>query len=644
MRKFFFVRPEILALALLLPLRPAAADPDPAAGDDDVFMSLTRSEEPRDRLPTNISVVTAAEIRAAGAQTVSEALTLLPGVNVQRTAVPGAFSTVRLRGVPSSNEVQVVVDDEPLGGVSLQNIDVGQIPVEDIDRIEVVRGGASVLYGANTIGGVIHIITKKAAQGPAKSDVGYEAGSFGTQVQTASLGKKGKQDDGWVGARRYHTDGFQNHSDGHGTTVSANAGHSFENGARLAVEGYRNELSFNDPQGTLVPLDQWDGKKELTPVNDQARFEESENRLRVRGNLPLGRAGSVQALGYAAHSYYLADDPLGPSYPFPSPEFYQTDKNIGGTDVRFLLAGGITAGVAYELDQIRVKGNPQYQAEDEALYLQWTGGLGPVDFLPAARYDHHSAFGGTLNPRFTAVLHAAPKVDLSANVARSFRAPDLLQLHQDYPSFASVHNADLQPETAWTYDAGVRLKPSSSAFVQLTGFLTRFQNLMAFSQNPFPALNMPINAPRAQTSGAELEAQGRWGSLSSHASYTYQRTVKNALDRSTRLGVALTPRHTAAWQTTWEAGAGWAVTEGLQYVDKRFETDGDNGRKLPSFTLWNMRISKRLLGAEFFLAAEDLTNKRYVESVGFDNMTFAPTWTALPGRTFKGGVTLRFND
>jgi outer membrane cobalamin receptor len=189
-----------------------------------------------DQLPTNISALTEQQIKESGAQTLDQVLNLLPAVDVQRSGTLGAFSTVRLRGVPSSAQVQIVVDDQPLGGVSTQFVDASQIPVENIERVEVVRGGSSVLYGTNTIGGVIHIITKKRIDEKPSVGVGFQAGSFGAKIYKAEAGGVLSRFDGFATVSHYRTDGFQQNSEAKNTTGTGAAGYSFPNGARISVD------------------------------------------------------------------------------------------------------------------------------------------------------------------------------------------------------------------------------------------------------------------------------------------------------------------------------------------------------------------------------------------------------------------------
>lgn len=605
------------------------------AEEDKIFLSLTRASASLDRMPTNVSVVTADEIKESGALTLADALRGLASVDAQETATPGQYSTVRLRGVPSSNQVQVVVDDQPLGGVYLQDLDIGQISADDIDRIEVVRGGAAALYGANTMGGVIHIITKKARTDRAVSSLGYEARSFDTRIQRAALRLPGARTDGYASVVLHRTQGFQENSDGDGISVAGGAGFTFANGARMAVESSRWDVQAGDPQGTSVPLEDWDGKQERTPVNPDARVNQENTLVRLRTSAPLGRL-LLQSVFYGSNQDYLYDDPF-----FVSRS--EVDKNILGNDTRLLLPGQASVGFSYERDEYRSKGSAKLHGVNWGLYGQKTVTWGALDLLPALRFDQHGTFGNTFNPRMTAVLRLGDDVKFSANAGRSFRSPTLVDLTQSFPAFAPFSgpfeaNGQLKPETAWSTDAGVEVKTGKEASLSVTGFHTRIRDRIVATTNPFPAANSLVNAPRAETSGAEVEARGRWGVLVHRLSYTYQRAVGNSLASARYVPLRRTPRHMADARLTWLAPRRWSLTGGARYESRQFERDNEGGLMIPGHTTLSARVSKSILGAELFFAGENLTNRRYADSYGFSVLI------PQPGRTFWGGITIRFND
>lgn len=604
----------------------------PARAEEDapLFLSLTRRGAARDRMPSNVSVVTQAEIRESGAKTLDQVLDSVPSVDVTRTGTLGSFSTVRLRGVPSSAQVQVLVDDEPLGGVSSQFIDLSQIPVENIDRIEIVRGGSSVLYGANTIGGVIHVITKRAKGDRPLSSVGVEARSFKTQIYRADLGVRGGGFDGYVNGSRYFTDGFQQNADGNNLTLSGRGGYDFAGGARVEVALSRSDHEIGDPQGTTVPLGQWDGKKERAAANPTQRVDQDINTGRVKIIVPVGSRISVQSGFYGYDQFYRTFPAAG------LPAGFDQRNQILGNDTRFLLPGGLTVGGSYERDQQDTVGAARSHVTDWGLYAEEQLSFGRLDLIPAVRLDQHSAFGNVVNPRLTAVVRPSDAWKISANAARSFRAPSFLELFFQSAFFNG--NPDLRPETAWTYDLGAEFFPAEGSSLGVTGFHTRIRERIAANLTTYR------NSPRAEISGVEVENRQRWGSLTEEASYTYQRAVGNSLASSRFVPLRLTPRHMAHYRLTWAAGRGWSLTNAVQYVHRQFQFDGEKGGRLPSYTLWNARLSKRILSSELYLGVDNITDKRYAESFGFHPVTFATTLLPQPGRTIWGGITVRFID
>ena len=613
--------PSLLALTLL-----GAA----VRAEDGVFLSLTRSAEPLDAMPTNVSVLTADDIRHSGALTLPDALGLLPSVQVQEPAVLGQYSNFRLRGVPTSNQVQVVVDDQPLGGVFLQDLDIGQIPVDDIERIEVLRGAAAALYGANTIGGVVHIVTKKPQGKELLASFGYEARTFSTLLQRAEFELPGRTADARLNVFKYRTSGFQQNSDGEGLDVSGAAGLTFSGGQHLELEADRTDTQAGDPQGTPVPLTQWDGSRERRAVDPVSRVDQGDTRIRLRGIIPLG-PGSLQTLFYGSIQDYTNDDPQN---------FLHTvlDKNIMGNDTRLLLPGRWTLGFSDERDEYRSLGSSKLHGTDWGLYAQKTFTQGAVDFLPALRFDQHGTFGNTLNPRLTTVWRATDRLKFSANAGRSFRSPTLTDLYQSYPAYSFFANPQLRPETSWSYDAGVQFSPSHDSTLSLTGFSTIIRHRIAPTNFPYPAANTSVNAPKAETSGAETEWTGRLGSFIPRFSYTYQRAVGDNLTSSRYVPLRQTPRHAAGARLTWEAPRGWILTGGARYSSEQFEYDGEQGLHIPDRVLLDARVEKIILGAELFFSAENLTNRRTADAFGYGVLV------PLPGRTFQTGITLRFNN
>ena len=193
-------------------------------------------------------------------------------------------------------------------------------------------------------------------------------------------------------------------------------------------------------------------------------------------------------------------------------------------------------------------------------------------------------------------------------------------------------------ESELVSDAGVEVKTGEQAALSVTGFYTRLRDRIAPTSNPFPASNSLVNASRAEMSGVEAAATGRWGAVLHRVAYTYQRAVGSSLSSSRYVPLRRTPRHMAEARLTWQAPRKWDLTGGARYASRQYENDNEGGLKIPGCTVLDARVAKRLLGAELYMAADNLTNRRYADAFGFSVLI------PQPGRTYRGGIEIRFQD
>ena len=604
--------------------------------DDEIFLSLNRNADDPKRLPTNISSLTAEDIKREKPATLEDALSLLPGVLVQRSGTIGTMSTLRLRGVPSSSQVLILVDGVPMGGVGSQFADLSQIPIETIERVEIVRGGGSALYGANAVGGVVNVLTKKAKEEGARTTIKGEYRSFGTQIYQGDFSVKYGGWDGYINAGRYLTDGFQNNQDAENIYGAGKGGYTFGSGARLGLELERMGHKVGNPSGTPIPLGQWDGNKEKEANDPTARTEKDSTRAKATAALPMGSVlWQTSAWGYFEKNLNTASH-------FGDPDSDRR-KNLTGGDTQFNWGHHFVLGASLERDERRNEtvGSPVVRDHvvNAGTFAQATLTAGDWEILPAVRWDHHSAFGSEVDPRLTVVYRPEENLKLSANAARSFRAPDLAALYDNFPAGwgfgPTVANPNVQPEIGWAYDAGVERQWGQHALVRATGYYTRLKDRIYTTAYPDPTVNTTLNGPTAEMSGVEVEGDVHFPLGRLATQYTYLRAVGNSANSTEFLALRLSPRHSASAELDLDGPNKWVLTNTVRYLHKQYTADGDKGSKLPSFTLWGARISKTILAAEFFFSVDNITDKHYTESIGFDPM---------PGRTFGVGATIRFKD
>lgn len=602
---------------------------------EDMFLSLTRRPTPVESLPTNIDVMHADEIEQLRAQSLADVIGLMTSVNTSRSGSEGLFSSIRLRGAPSSAQVQIVIDDQPYGGVSAdQLVDLSRIPVSHIERIEIVRGGSSVLYGANTTGGVIHIITKQHSREGGRASVGYERRSFDTDVERYEVGGKTSFVDTMATYTRFQSDGFQRNGDVEDTNSTANVGMSFGNGGRIALQVAHNDHKAGIPQGTSVPISDWNGTVEREAANPTKRNRTDRFEGRLVSEFPIATIGRQKTVLFGSNENYLSHKSISI---FDTD--FEKDTHILGGDTRFMGNCGFTMGFSYERDEQRTSIVSQHHTTNVGSYIQQEIGK-DVKLIPALRFDQHSIYGNQYNPRFSAIVRQSDSLSLSANVARSFRAPDFAQLFFESPTFTP--NPDLKPEIAWTYDMGFRWAFLPQNTLKVTRYFTDIRDRITFVNNPGLIPDTYQNTDRAEVDGIEVELENQISRFHNNINYAYRRSRGVSASGAFIRSFALTPRHIFNFRSLIDLPARMSFVNTVQYVTEQFSSPNNAGIELPTYAVWNARLSKRFRFGEIFGGVDNVTDRRYAESFDFDPNTFVETLSPMPPRTYRAGVTIEF--
>ena len=611
--------------------------------DGDVFLSLTRTVEQRKGLPTNISTIKAKEMEEQDAATVDEVLSLSPSVLIGKSGTMGTFSTLRLRGAPSSAQTQVLLDDMPLLGISNQSLDLSQLPIANVERVEVVRGGSSALYGPNAIGGVVRLVTKKHVGDLPYTRFRGQFGSFFEQLYEGEFSSRVGPGDVRVSGGRYLSDGFTENQDTDNIHGTLEGGYSAENGARVALGASVVDGEVGNPKGTFLDVGEWDGKKERAALDPTAR---SENRaIRAHTDLfwPMGRAGVKTSFYQSQQDYKSRPSETA------SPD-WATDSFFWGNDTQFLWDNWLTVGGAYGWDGQKsfwndwLTGDPMsagIHTANVGAYAQADVVKGEWRVIPALRFDDQDHYAGQYSPRVTVVYTPQPAVKISANGARSFRAPNFLELsYRGSAGFAG--NPDLKPQKSWSYDTGVEIYPSPASRLAVTGFYTKIEDWITVSNSG----TTYDNAPDAEMSGVEVESSHPLGlpSLSGALAYTYTRAIGNSLGQSTRVPLRLTPRHMIHYRAWWKPGNKWEVLNTVQYGSKQYYLNGEQGLDLPAYATWSARVSKRILAADLYFSVDNILDRRYALTFDADPVTWATSRNPQAGRSYRVGATIEFQD
>ena len=615
------LRPAALSLALACALPALAQQAAPvllaqnlhAPSLRETVVTATRTEQPLSDLVADVSIVDRKTIEASGATGVVDLLARLPGVQIARNGGVGNSASVFLRGAETRFTAVYIdgvrVDSQSTGGAVWE-----QIPLSQIDRIEVLRGPAAAVYGSDAIGGVVQLFTRKG-RGPAQPYVGVGVGNHGTRKVEAGISGASGAFDYALGVAHERSKGYDIRTsdakanpdrDGYQST-SGNARVGFKVNARHRLDATLLASYMNSGYDAF-------GYKPLAPDDDR-----NKNRLRTAGlswNAQWSDAYSTRLSVTDTLSRYETE-----------PSLYRTETSLRGyvwqNEVR-LGAHRLSATLERREDSLNNPALDVYSKtidrdrSQNAIALGYGIHSGAHTVQLNVRHDEDSEFGGKNTGSAAYGYEFAPKWRATASAGTAFRAPTL------YQRFSEYGDASLQPESIRNVEVGLRYAQGSSSF-SATAYRNRVTNLISFAGggNCGAAFGCYANTARAEYRGATLAGSHKLGSVQVRGSMDFQKP--RDLDTGKLLARRAKRYATLGADTQL---AGWTVGTELQASGQRFD-DAKNTRVLEGYGLVNLYASKRI--------AQDFTLLARVDNLSDKDYQLARTYVP-PGRTLYVGL------
>jgi vitamin B12 transporter len=467
------------ALSAFLLLSPAASE-----AQDEILPTLivtaTRTSETASETLASVTVITREDIERQQARSVQDVLRGIAGVQISSSGGLGKSTSMFLRGT-NEDQVLVLIDGVKVGSATLGTTAIENLPLDQVERIDVVRGPRSSLYGSEAIGGVIQIITRRGT-GPLSPSLAVGTGSFGTRH--ASAGLSGGDAGFWfnLSASRLKSGGFnardsvpaEPDADGYeNTALSFRAGRRFGNGAKAEVHVLHSD-GFTEFDGGFV------NEADLLQQVFGAEFSFDPAAF-WRARVLAGRSIDVQKNfkdGVARTRFDSDRDTLS----------FLNDLSFGDAYV-------LTLGV--DLHRDHIDGTTTYSENERSntgAFAQLSAGAGQHDFLFAARRDENEQFGDQATGSAAWGWSPVAAVRLRASFGTAFKAPSLNQLF--FPGFG---NPALEPERSESGEIGARIDTRAGAF-SIAAYHTEVEDLIVFD----PVTFFPENVSRARIRGAEL--------------------------------------------------------------------------------------------------------------------------------------------
>lgn len=642
------------ALALWVPASVAGADTAKLAEHphvhEEVVITGARLLERRLDSLTRVAVIDASELSRYHSVQLDQALNYLPGVDVRDSH--GKFGNqVWIQGI-SSNRIKILLDGEELPASMGSSVDLTQVGTTGIERIEIVKGAASVLYGSDAIGGVINLITEEAQPGLSLK-LDNELGSWGkrdiddtppaqarAQAQASWQGERAgiltninyRESNGWATAPQQWDqqgeDGFRLNGQ-----VRIDFQPTTDNLWRLSHEQFRQSLHarITEHRATNQIRDHKEDEVERSRTSLRTDWTANHHGFKLSGynelfentsrpNSRLTRESS-QKIQHASGQYTFdrSDEKqlvLGADYRFAS--LTQTKTERGESTADELQGDGIA------------------EAESIELFAQYQFPLGPLQLSPGLRWQHNSDFGDhtavKLNSRIDLIDSASRRLFIRGSVGTGYRVPNLKERYylfdHSHLGYQVLGNSALNPETSTSYQFGSVYLHQSLFQLEVNLFRNELKDLIdtrfAYSENSI-AIYQYDNLFRALTQGVEA-ALGLWPTQ--HLKLNTAWTYLHAVDELTDQRLKDRPHHQVRLTLDYELTNDTQLSLFGRWQSD--EWDSERQSRSPDWQQWDLKINHQINPHWRVLTGiNNLHNKQKTFDGSYDNRPEQPRYTYL---------------
>jgi vitamin B12 transporter len=648
--------PILIFLFLLFATTPSYAQTAPIKIQETVVVTATGRETPGSKVGATVTVLDSDQIEQRRALSTVDLLRMVPSVIASRPGGVGNLTSLWVRGGESTYN-KVLLDGMPLnepGGF----FNFASLSPENIERIEVLRGAHSALFGSDAMASVIQIFSTRPAAGRRQFDLTVDGGTYSTGHVAAGFGGTDRRLDYRVFGSRLVTDNREPNNEHDATTWSGLLGSRYQSGTAMRFVGR------GDFGRTGVP-----GQTAFRRPDMDAFFDHHDADFLAGWDQPVGRH-IVQRTSYSVartqqtSTNLILDPPSIARFgdrvaARPSSDFlydsetryrrhhfdYRADAALGSGQT-------LTAAFAYDGERGTLTNRmsldpPQRPARNNTgTTIQYESILGPVSTLAGIRFENNGSFGFYTAPRASfswrmrAGEHEMDATRLRASAGLGIKEPTFLQSYSLSPFFRG--NPDLEPERSRGFDVGLEQRVAGDrARVEATYFANHFDDLISLGpSNPVTFESQYSNIGETRASGLELAADAVVrGGLQIRGHYTL---LDSKVIRSTssspifQPGRALfrRPRHSGSVQGTF-THARIGITLGAVFVGQRVDTDSaslgmeSNASYAAVNATGHVRLARR---TSAFITIDNLGDADYMDPLGYRAL----------GRTIRAGIRTRF--
>jgi len=628
----------------------------PVTVGEPVIVTATRFEDRYLDKPVNVSIIAAEDIKNSTARTVPELLRQLPGIRARDSSgSPNVQVDMRGFGISGDQNTLVLLDGVRISENEQTTVNWVGIPLNAIERIEILRGSGAVLYGGGATGGTINIITKTPMPGQRSASIYGGAATYGTSEAGVGANLAGESVGLRFNASYLDTDNYRDNNE----LRQKNALADFRwagNRASVSLKAGADEQKLRLPGALSEAQIAANPRQAATPQDFSNR---TGGFLNVGGAWAAGAGDLAADLGYREKNIHasIIGSPI------------DSDTSVWSFSPRLKLPhqlGGwrhhLVVGVDWDdwsfLNKTSVFGQPREPdafQRNQAVYLQNSTAIGDAWNLSLGGRLHRVEYGVTdlANPsqsdertrNLTAYeigvrYRASAALSPYAKIGTSFRVPNVNDVYNLFTGVVSL----LEPQTSHEQEIGVDIRYGPGTY-RLALYHMTIDNELYFDPVAFTNRNLP------PTRRQGVEAEGKWRfarSFDLFVNYTYAVSEFRSGDFGgvpiAGNEVPLVPRHAA------NAGAGWAFAPRARgdivasYVGEQvFDGDETNtfGRKMPAYTVVDFKLTYESAGWLLGTGVKNLFNEKYFNYAVFDS--FTPTYFAYPQPERSVFVTAQYS-
>jgi vitamin B12 transporter len=619
--------------------------PSPDLVLDQVTVTAHKSPVKQSKTAKVTTVINKAMLEKMGSRSVGEILNTVAGVTINgANNTLGTNQRISIRGSSDGN-VLLLMDGIPVNDPSVISnyFDLNFINTSEIERIEIVKGGQSTLYGSDAVNGVINIITKKPANKKFSGYGGLSGGSYGTINGNIGV-------NGYTNNLTYQTYVSAITSSGFSSAYDEMRTGDFDK------DGYKQIIARADIGLKLTHDLTWNflaGYSDYKADIDYAAFTDDNDFYTKNKNLQLGsgfrwkKQNSELKINYQfnhVNRLYLDDSTdHGPSL------IYSESRYIGRTHFaeayesykwdKFGLLGGIDYRF-YNTEQTyhaTTSFGPFDSELDDSLAKMWivspyaaifyNGRVADIEL--AGRYNHHNVYGNNFTYSFNPSVRISHQLKLFGNLSTAFKTPSLYQLFDPY-----IGNKNLEPEKSMNLELGTELTSKEMMKFRLTGFYHKTKNAIQFIiTDPVYFLGRYENVSAQKNYGVEFEfnlVKNKW-SISSNYTYTqgkitsgYTETGNTLSKDTTYKNLYRVPDHAANIILGYKFNNKLELSTLLKYVGKRFEpVYGSAPKQLDDYYTIDLSAQYRINSTvRASIDLKNITNQRYFDVLGYNSKRF----------------------